>query len=154
MPITARRTCLLVATLLVACAAPVQTATPVEPKNQGPAELAVGQRWRYQTRAGDEASRVTILKIETLPNDATVVHVAVSAVRVPCRPEPTDIGHMPMSRDAVVNSVTALDATNVVLPDFQEGYQMWRRAYETQGAGFFTASLSEAIDAVTRGVCP
>ena len=52
------------------------------------------------------------------------------------------------------NSVTALDATNVVLPDFQEGYRTWRSAYETQGAGFFTVSLSEAIDAVTRGVCP
>jgi hypothetical protein len=137
-------------------AAPAAPAAPArtELRDATDARLAVGQRWRYRTRPGDEASRVVILKIESSPQAGTIVHVAVDGIRVPCKPEPMRSGHAPFARDAVLASITELEAEKVELPSFSEGYRMWRDAFDRGEGGVFTISLAESAEGLARGVCP
>jgi len=102
-----------------------------------------GQVWQYKTRPGEEKSFVTILKIESLPK-GTVVHVRVDHVRLKnCSggAELDTIEHMPFSRDAIERSVTKLLKEESRIPDFQAGYDDWRKAC----GGFYTISIAEAV---------
>ena len=137
-----------------AAPAPAPTAAPGASLTEvTDARLAVGQSWRYRTRPGDEASRVIIARIEQHAHAGVIVHIAVSAVAVPCRSEPTNVLHLPFQRDALAAELTELDAAQVPLPAFQEGYLMWRDAFERAGAGVFDARLADVIDQLVVTVC-
>jgi hypothetical protein len=49
---------------------------------------------------------------------------------------------MPFSRAAVESSITTLLQDSVALPDFEEGYQEWRKAH----GGVFTVSVLEGLE--------
>jgi hypothetical protein len=118
------------------CVAP----TPVEDSKFRP-----GQVWQYKTREGEENSFVTILKVESLVK-RTVVHIRVDKVRLRnCSggPEPDTIQHMPFAREAVENSVTKLVREGSQIPDFQDGYDEWRKAC----GGVYTISIADAVRA-------
>lgn len=107
--------------------------------------FAAGQRWAYQTRAGEESSTLTILKVEDLPKLGPIVHIAVDGLKLKTTGGvQTRIGHMPFSRAALDGSVTRLLAEKVALPDFAEGYSSWKEAH----GGVFTISVAAAIDSV------
>ena len=45
-------------------------------------ELKSGQVWKYNTRKGEEKSRVLILKVEQNDKGETVIHIAVSGLKI------------------------------------------------------------------------
>ena len=47
--------------------------------------------------------------------------------------------------DALRKSATKLESTAAALPDFEDGYQEWRSAFDQGRAGVWTASVPEAI---------
>jgi hypothetical protein len=108
--------------------------------------LRVGQEWRFRARAQDPDPRLVIDRLETLPKVGDVVHVSIRGVRIRNPRAPggysDTIGHMPFSRAAVESSITTLLQESVALPDFEEGYQEWRKA---QG-GVFTVSVLEGLE--------
>src|SRR5438552_16281800 len=71
-----------------------------------------GQVWQYKTRAGEEKSTLTILRVESLPKPIDVViHVRVDNIRLKnCTggPEPDTMEHMPFTRAAIEGSVTKM----------------------------------------------
>jgi hypothetical protein len=110
--------------------------------------FVVGQQWRYTTRPQEPNSTLTILKIETHPKLDTIVHIAVSDVVIPSPGSDTpreSIGHMPIDASILESSVTQLAQQSVPLPDFAEGYQVWREAFDQGKAGVFSRPVSECV---------
>ena len=111
--------------------------------------FSAGQVWTYNTRAGEDSSRIIICRVEEDPNLGQIVHIHVNGLRLKNQRAPSgysdQIGHMPYSGNALRKSVSKLESTTVALPAFEEGYQQWRGAFDRGKAGVWTAPLSEAI---------
>lgn len=113
------------------------------------APFAAGQVWTYPTRAGEEASRVIVCRVETDARLGQIVHIHVSGLRLKNKHVPggfvDQIGHMPYSGDALRKNVTALESTGAALPAFEDGYAEWRAAFDQGQAGVWTAPIAEAL---------
>jgi hypothetical protein len=140
--------CILIALLLVGCDRGdklMATGNTMQP-------FAPGQVWTYNTRSGEEASRIVICRVETDPKLGQVVHIHVNGVRLKNDRVPggfsDQIGHMPYSGKALRESLTKLESTGAALPDFEDGYQEWRGEFDKGKAGVWTAPVSEAIAAM------
>jgi len=108
-------------------------------------DFSPGQVWTFHLDSGEPAATLTILKVETLEKIGEVVHISVSAVRMPGGV--TSIGHLPMSRDALERSVVKLVRTENGPPDLG-GYETWKSAK----GGVFTTTVSEAMSFVRKAV--
>jgi hypothetical protein len=104
-----------------------------------------GQVWTFHLDASEPVATLTVLKVETLEKIGEVVHISVSAVRVPGGV--TRIGHLPMSRGALDSSVLKLVRTDSVPADLG-GYEQWKRAK----GGVFTTSVSDAMNFVRQAI--
>ena len=111
--------------------------------------LREGQVWEYHNRPGEDGSTVTVLKIETYEKSDRIIHVRVDGLSMqnPNAPNGSSnfIGHLPFSEAAIVQSVNKLVGEQDSLPDFSEGYQQWRAAWNSGKGGYWTIELKEAI---------
>jgi hypothetical protein len=80
-----------------------------------------------------------------VPKLGEIVHISVSAIRVPMGT--TRIGHLPMSREAMDRSVLELVGSSSAPLDLG-GYNAWNEAK----GGVFTTSVSEALDFVREAI--
>ena len=115
-----------------------------------------GQAWRYRARPGEEQSTLTVLRVEVHPTLGTIVHVRLDGLRI--RNPKTPGGHtetathLPFSEKAVDDSVLAVSALAGPVPDYQEGYTLWRKSFDAGKGGVFTISVSEAVDGMEKGL--
>jgi len=132
---------------LIACSAPAMSqqkprSCPV-PEVVKDKKYQPGQVWQYNTRAGEQASRITVLKIESLPKVGTIVHIRVDHISLRnCAggPEFDNIPHMPFTKDALERTVVKLEKDGVDIPDLA-GYEQWR----ADCGGVYTITVAEAI---------
>lgn len=112
-------------------------------------KFKVGQIWDYQNRTGEENSKITILKVEKYHEKEIVIHIYVNGLKIKNELRPNgvsdDIGHLPMSKESLNKSVTKLISENNKLPDFKEGYENWKEAFDNKKGGIFTISVSETV---------
>ena len=112
----------------------------------------VGQVWTYKNRPGEGNSRLTIVRVEPF-GQAIVVHVHISGLAVPNPQAPhgqtSVIAHMPFAEAAIDASVAQLVEHVEQLPDFQDGYKMWKTEADAGKAGIFTITVAQAIDGIT-----
>ncbi len=122
--------------------------TPAMAQAQGQ-QFSVGQVWQYRTRAAEPTSTLLINKVEVEPKLGEVFHVSVRDVRVKNQHAPnglsTELPHFPVSRATLQASVTRLVGTAPVNPEYREGYETWRRAFEEGNAGIFTIPVAEIV---------
>lgn len=116
-------------------------------------KFKVGQIWQYETRKEEEESRVIILKVDKTENEI-IVHVSVLKAKIK-NPQKdggisNEIGHLPFSRESIDNSLTKLESSNNELPDFIDGYNQWKEAFDSGKGGIFTISVKEAVDYVEQ----
>ena len=104
-----------------------------------------GQVWTFHLDPSEPAATLTVLKVETLEKLGIVVHISVSAVRVPGGV--TSVGHLPMARAALDKSVVKLVRIDSAPPDLG-GYEEWKRAK----GGVFTTSVSDAMSFVRQAI--
>jgi hypothetical protein len=108
-----------------------------------------GQVWKYNTRSGEENSTITILKVEKYDKDGIVIHIYVSGLKVknPHKQsgQSDEIGHLPLSKEAILKSVTTLVSENNKLPDYEEGYENWKDAFDNNKGGVFSITVQEAV---------
>jgi len=109
-----------------------------------------GQVWSYRTRPGEEGSRLTVVKVEPHEKLGTIVHVRVEGVSQKMLTVPggvcTVIRHMPFAEEAVQQSVVELlDDDGPVDASFEEGYGIWKEAFDKGKAGVFTITVAETI---------
>lgn len=112
----------------------------------------VGQEWSYRSRPGEASSYLVIVKIENEPELGTIVHIALSGLKMKNRHSRNgfseNANHLPFSKDAIDKSVLKLLKENVDLPDFEEGYRLWREAFDAKRAGIYTIIVAEAVGAM------
>ena len=119
-------------------------------------KFKVGQVWKYANRNGEDSSTLTILKIEKYEKGDTIIHIRVDNVKINSPQSATGytnfIGHLPYSEIAISKSVTSLVGQNENLPDFSEGYNQWKEAWDNGKAGYWTIELKEAIDGIDKAL--
>ncbi len=103
-----------------------------------------GQVWAFKDSESEPDARVTVLRVDHIDTQGTVVHISVSGINLPNGG--TVIGHMPFTEAALNQSVTTLLRSDAPLPDFKAGYEQWRWG----GGGIFTISIAEAIDGIRQ----
>src|SRR3546814_11986500 len=101
-----------------------------------------GQIWRYQTRPGEEASRLFIARIDHGLSSQPIYHIYLDGLKLR---NPLMAGGVqetlpfaPVSREAIEASVTELLQSDAAMPDVSEGYAAWLRAYAGGQDGVFT----------------
>ena len=108
-----------------------------------------GQVWTYKTRPGEEASRLTVLKVVPY-GKGNAVHVCVEGVSIDNPNAPgsriTQIGHIPLAEDALDKSVVKCVASCSVVS--LDGYNTWKEQADKGKAGVFTVTLAEAITVI------
>jgi len=57
-----------------------------------------------------------------------------------------DIGHLPLSKTAVLKSVTTLVSSDEKLPDFREGYNNWKEVFDSKKEGVFSIIVSDTAN--------
>jgi ribosomal protein S1 len=121
-------------------------------------KFKTGQIWKYINRAGEDGSVLTILKIEKYDTGDTILHIRVDGVKIYSPQSATGyssfIGHLPFSEKSISASVTELAGQNNNLPDFSEGYNQWKEAWDNGKAGYWTIDLKDAIDGIDRIMRP
>jgi len=120
-------------------------------------EFQAGQRWTYRTRPGEDTSTVLILRRDEEPN-GTALHVALDRLRLgnPHLPGGVqmELGHAPVTEDALRASVLELIQVTAPLPADEGGYRQWREAADRGEAGVFTLTLAEILDVIGQAVAP
>jgi hypothetical protein len=142
--------------LLVALGACGSTgpATGPELQTTTDAKFAPGQRWKYHTRPGEEDSLVQVLRVESSGKRGTIVHVALTGLHLHGAggKEVTHADHLPIGRAALDASVVSLVDADTALPDYAEGYRLWKSAFLASKGGFFTVPLAEVVDFLQKGL--
>ena len=110
-------------------------------------KFRAGQVWAFTSPTNQPNARLTVLRVESGGKLGTIVHIALSGVSY--GNGQTQIQHLPFAESAVERSVTTLERESGPAPDFAEGYQQWRQAFNAGKGGVFTISVAEAFDAVT-----
>jgi hypothetical protein len=109
----------------------------------------VGQVWSYKTRANEKESAITVVKVESDAKLGNIIHISVNGLKLknPDTNIPfTDIiAFMPFAEKAIDKSVIMLLRENAELPDFLEGYQEWRIAFEDRRATIYKIPVAEAL---------
>jgi hypothetical protein len=112
-------------------------------------EFCAGQEWKYSTRPNEQNSTLVILKVEEYEGVGEVVHIALDGLSIRNIDNPeaphSDISHMPFVADTVRECITELVGYTEI-PDFSEGYECWKEAYEDGDAGFFTITVAESVE--------
>ena len=120
------------------------------------ADFSVGQVWKYKARPHEGESEITIVALDSDEDLGSIVHIYVSDVDIPNPNAPGGktlfIGHLPYAKEALRESVTELVGTADSLPDFEDGYKLWKSAFENGEAGVFEVAVSEAIEGVQQNV--
>jgi hypothetical protein len=112
-------------------------------------DYAEGQVWTYDHRPGEDGSRVVIRKIGVEPEDGEVFHVSIVGVklrnhRVPGGAQPA-MHHAAVLRATLDKSLRELTTASDEDPAWQNGYAVWRQAYDNGDAGVFELSVPEIL---------
>jgi hypothetical protein len=113
------------------------------------ASFEEGQIWRYQTRPGEEASRLFIARIDRGLGTQTIYHIYLDGLKLK---NPLYEGgvqdhlpHAPVTRRSLETSVTELLEEHATMPDIAEGYAAWLLAFEKGQAGIFTLPVNQIV---------
>jgi len=116
--------------------------------------LKEGDIWAYKTRPGEEQSTLTILKIENYPAYGKVVHIRVDGIHM-INPvagnEINEMPHLPFHAKALQSSLTRRVGETAQIPDFSQGYEYWKAAFDEGKAGAFRISVRQALDGLLSG---
>ena len=116
-------------------------------KDTTESKYKAGQVWGYKTRPGEEKSTFIVVKVESHPKLGNIVHIALRGLKLR-KPNGDFIeaaGHLPFAEEAINKSAVRMVKEKADLPDYEEGYGMWREAFDAGKAGIYTISVAEAV---------
>ena len=111
-----------------------------------------GQVWAYHTRPYETGSTLIIVKMEWDDTQGSIIHIHIQGLRMK-NPHhklglTSVVSHLPCSEEAINQSVTEVLAENALLPDYEEGYQQWREAFDAGNAGVWGIPVAQMVDAM------
>ena len=135
--------------MLLAPSVMVQNNQTVKQKETNDSKFKVGQKWSYRARPGEESSYFIIVKIDNDPKLGRIIHISMRGLKIknPRSPDGLSevVSHMPFAEEAIEKSEVKLLQEKVDLPDFEEGYRIWREAFEAGRGGIYTITVAEAV---------
>jgi hypothetical protein len=110
-------------------------------------QFAVGQKWAYKTRPGEEQSTLVIDKVEDDPRLGRIYHISVSDVRIKLGSDifANALPHLPVSLETLKLSCTTLLGEVVPNEQYLPGYRLWKEAHDAGHAGIYTISVAEIV---------
>lgn len=112
-------------------------------------EFREGQIWRYDTRPGEENSRLFIARIDRGLGTQSIYHIYLDGLQLknPLYPGGVQdhLPHAPVTRQALEASVIELLESNAKMPDISEGYAEWLLAFEKGQTGVFTIPAKQIV---------
>ena len=116
----------------------------------------VGQVWSYKTRANESKSTFIVVKVDAHPKYGNIIHIAVRDLKMKNSRSADGvsdkINHMPFAEKAISKSAVKMLKAKAELPDFKEGYNLWREAFDQERAGFYTVTVAEAVKITEEGL--
>lgn len=121
-------------------------------KDTTESKYKAGQVWSYKTRPDEKKSTFIVLKVENHPKFGNIIHIALRdlKLRKPGGDFIEAAGHLPFAEEAINKSAVKLLKEEDVFPDYEEGYGLWREAFEAGRAGVYTITVAEAVDAMEK----
>ena len=120
--------------------------------------LAVGQRWSYKARPGEDNSTLVIGRIEQHATLGEIAHISILGVHVkaPQRPDGVlqTLGHIPISVESLRSSLLELVGSGSPDENFEQGYTIWRDIVEDGEGGVFSIPVREIVSYVEEGLNP
>jgi TonB family protein len=121
------------------------------------AKYKPGQKWSYKTRPGEEDSYLIVLKVDKDPKLGNIIHIALRKLKMKNELSPDgsvseNVNHMPFSQEALEKSGLKLLEEKTDLPDFAEGYQLWREAFEAGRGGIYSMTVAAAVNVMEAGL--
>jgi hypothetical protein len=88
------------------------------------------------------------VKVESHPKLGNIIHIALRDLRLrkPNNDFIETANHLPFTEEAISRSAIKLLKEKDDLPDYEEGYGLWREAFEEGKAGVYTITIAEAVD--------
>lgn len=127
-----------------------------ENKNLNMTELKSGQIWKYNNRKGENKSRVIILKVEDYGKKGQIVHIAVNGLKIKNKNVKggitREISHLPFDKESIKSSLKELESETDKIPEFIDGYNKWKKAFENDEAGVFTSEIKYAVEFVDKSI--
>lgn len=118
-----------------------------------------GQVWSYETRPGEERSRIHVVKVEHHPERGVMVHVQVDGLKIPNPGSKSEedrfirvITHMPMSAKAMDASVKERLLENQPIPHYEAGYNAWKKAFLAGEATVFEEPVATKLQEYENAV--
>lgn len=115
-----------------------------------------GQVWSYKTRPGEGKSTVLINKVESDEKLGKIFHISISGVKVKNLHieggVSSELPHFPVSEETLKKSLVKLVGKSKPNPNYVEGYNTWKEAFDAGQAGVFTISVSEIISFVEETI--
>ncbi len=107
-----------------------------------------GQVWSYKTRPDEKTSTLVILKVEQDKELGKIVHIAIRDLKMkgPNGRILTTANHLPFAAKSIDESVIKLLSEDEDLPNYLEGYTLWKQAFDAKKAGIYTIPVSEAVE--------
>jgi hypothetical protein len=119
-------------------------------------EYAVGQVWTYHVRPGDESSTLQINKIDQDPTLGAIFHISVFGVHISGSRSTGNIAselpHLPVSKQTLDASVEALSSNPYRQVAYEQGYSIWRQAFDSGHGGVYTITIAEIISTVEKAI--
>ena len=116
-----------------------------------------GECWSYRSRPGEDRSYIAIRKIEIAPGLGEIIHISVFGLRIPSHSSSSgfaeEAAHIPIAAENFRASILKrLDIAAPKEPDWKEGYQMWRKDFDSGNAGVFTIPIAECVSVVEEAI--
>ncbi len=147
--------CLLLLGLLTACG----DDAPRHKKDAVRSPYVAGQVWKYETRDGEESSRVHVVRVEKHPAWGVMVHVYIDGLKIPNPGAQDDkdkliriVSHMPLTEKAMDDSVTRMLEKNQPIPHYEAGYRAWHKAFMKGDATVFETPIKTMLQQYADGI--
>jgi hypothetical protein len=106
----------------------------------GQPAFEAGQVWRYKTRPGEDNSRLYITRIDPWSKGERIIHVYIDKIKIIDNPAldwnvQRDLSHIPITEQALKESVTRLAYTMDKPPNLSQEYYVWKQQQD-EGWGF------------------
>ena len=122
------------------------------------AKYSEGQVWHYQTRPGEEGSRLYIVQIDDEPSFGPIYHIYLDGLRIrsPLRSDGIQdhMPHLPVDRTTLDSSVTELTISMTKSPDIADGYALWRESFDAGEGGVFNIPVRDIVQIIEDSINP
>jgi len=130
--------------------------TNVQEHKPTASKYKIGQMWSCKTRPDEKDSYFIVVKIDANEKLGNIIHIALRNLKMknPNSPDGISDGanHLPFSEKAISESEVKLLKEKVDLPNFEEGYEMWKEAFNAKRAGIYTTTIAKVVDVMEKGL--